>query len=264
MFHAIAVRSIHTGSIPSAVVCWVDVVFAKLAVAVTAICPGGPPSASQSKTVHGSMQKQLDCHLLRAATQLPSAPIAWKLRLQLLTLECTRHMGRSADRPVCRPCVACCLSPRPASTLRDVCATVSAAEERVPGNYQVSLLRIQATSWDSCVARNSADRDRLFSALRSHLGRALTPQTAPASVDYADLISTQERIACAMFLSLFAVRCISDLASACPTILTHHDFEDSGRAGYRRRAATLSPKHRSCSTPLHYGSTMSDDGTCVG
>lgn len=148
VFHAIAVRSIHAGSVPSAVVCWVDVVFAKLAVAVTAICPGGPPSASQSETVHGSMQKQLDCYLLRAATQLPSAPIAWKLRLRILTLECTRHMGRSAHRSVCRLCVACCLPPCPASTLWDVCATASAAGEQVPGNYQVSLLRIQATSCD--------------------------------------------------------------------------------------------------------------------
>ena len=79
VFHAMAARSIRPGLVSSAVVCWVDVVFAKLAVAITAICPGVPSSASQSDQVHGGMQKQLDCHLLRAATQLPSAPIAWNL-----------------------------------------------------------------------------------------------------------------------------------------------------------------------------------------
>lgn len=76
VFHAIAARSIRSGSVCPAVVCWVDVVFAKIAVAITVISPGVPSSASQSEQVHGGMQKQLDCHLLRAATQLPSAPIS--------------------------------------------------------------------------------------------------------------------------------------------------------------------------------------------
>ena len=76
VFHAIAARNMRTATISSAVVCWVDVVFAKLAVAITVIHPGVPSSATQSEQVRGSMQKQLDCHLLRAATQLPSAPIA--------------------------------------------------------------------------------------------------------------------------------------------------------------------------------------------
>lgn len=75
VFHVIAARSICTSTVSSAVVCWVDVIFAKIAVAITAISPDIPSSASQSEQLHGSMQKQLDCHLLRAATQLPSALI---------------------------------------------------------------------------------------------------------------------------------------------------------------------------------------------
>lgn len=59
-------------------------------------------------------------------------------------------------------------------------------------------------SCNQYVVHNSPDRDRLFAALRSYLGRTqITPQSV---VDYPDLISSQERIACAMFLSLFAVR----------------------------------------------------------
>lgn len=82
-------------------------------------------------------------------------------------------------------------------------------------------------------------------------------------VDYADLISTQERIACAMFLALFAVRFPTDTALAHPTSLTDNCVKGNGHAGYRSGTTSLSPQHRSRPAPLHNDSTMPDDGTYV-
>ena len=116
--------------------------------------------------------------------------------------------------------------------------------------------------------RNSADRDRLFAALRSYLGRGqTTPQTALTSlVDNADLIGTQERIARAMFLSLFAVRRLSGPLGSLGAHLS--TLTCVCVVGYRhssRRSGTisLSPKYRSRTTPPHYDCNVPDNRGCV-
>ncbi|TFY52613.1 hypothetical protein EVJ58_g9913 [Rhodofomes roseus] len=171
VFYVIAAREVHVGMASSAVVCWVDVVFAKLGEAITTVAAGSPPSTDQSADLHASMQKQFESHLLRAATQLPST---WSA---LPTVLSAAHASPAACRLAMRLL------------------------------YGIYVLRPYLQEINTLNSASSADSKKLIAALRCYLDRTpgATRTASTTGLIDADGFGTQDRVTCAMFLSLFAV-----------------------------------------------------------
>ncbi|CCM00910.1 uncharacterized protein FIBRA_02956 [Fibroporia radiculosa] len=72
VFRGIAVRDVAPGRAAATVVCWVDVVLAKLGDAIVSIAGGSPGGKDREETLPETLRKQRDGDVLRAATQLPA------------------------------------------------------------------------------------------------------------------------------------------------------------------------------------------------
>ncbi|KAH9946799.1 hypothetical protein B0H21DRAFT_741825 [Amylocystis lapponica] len=82
IFHQIAARDITPGNAPPIVVCWVDVILAKLAEVIVVFAHG--PSEDVKRPPLTTLQRQMEGDALRAATQLPDR---WSSVVNVLSSE---------------------------------------------------------------------------------------------------------------------------------------------------------------------------------